>query len=89
VRIDHDNEFKKVCLRLRNGDPAGWDAFVNHVGRWTNDLLIAVSEADAGIIMTVKGRALQSRAYLQLFSTCDQVLTRQEKNVPVIEPAPE
>jgi hypothetical protein len=86
LRIDNDTEFKKVCLRLRNNDPAGWDAFVNHVARWTNELLIAVSEADAGIIMTVKGRALQSRAYLQLFSTCDQVL---KKNVPVIEPAPE
>lgn len=89
MRIDHDLEFRKVCLRLRNNDPAAWDAFVNHVARWTNDLLIAVSEADAGIIMTVKGRALQSRAYLELFSTCDQVLTRKEKTVPVIEPDPE
>lgn len=70
-------------MRLRNNDPAGWDAFVNHVGRWTSDLLIAVSEADAAIIMTVKGRALQSRAYLQLFSECDQVVKRQ------IEPEPE
>lgn len=82
MKIDYDQEFKKVCLRLRNGDPDGWDAFVNHVSRWTDQLLIAVSEADAAVIMTVKGRALQSRAYLELFKKCDQVDKKTE-------PAPE
>ena len=65
-----------------------WDMFLNHVARWTNETLVALSEADAASIMTVKGRALQNRAYYEFFSTCD----RDEKKAAraaATEPAPE
>ena len=65
-------EFKQICLRQRNASPEIWDQFVNYFSRYTEESLIAVSEAGADTIMTMKGHAKQNRALLHLFATCDQ-----------------
>jgi hypothetical protein len=65
-------DFRKTVLRLRNANPEAFDQFVNYFSIYTEESLIAVSEADAATIMTMKGRAQQCRALLQLFVTCDQ-----------------
>jgi hypothetical protein len=92
MKNDPDVEFRRICLHFRNLDPMVWDMFLNHVGRWTNETLVALSEAPAELIMTVKGRALQNRAYYEFFSTCDKDAKKAKKEVEeaeVTEPAPE
>ena len=70
--------FKQLALRLRNANPEGWDQFVNYFSIYTEESLIAVSDADAANIMTVKGMAMQNRALLKLFRECDQEVKKSE-----------
>jgi hypothetical protein len=70
--------FKQLALRLRNANPEGWDQFVNYFAMYTEESLIAVSDADAANIMTVKGMAMQNRATLKLFRECDQEVKKTE-----------
>jgi hypothetical protein len=92
MRKDPDVEFRQICLHFRNLDPMVWDMFLNHVGRWTNETLIALSEAPLDTIGIVKGRALQNRAYYEFFSTCDKDTKKAAKAAEEAEkdePVPE
>jgi hypothetical protein len=78
MKPTNTREFKQIALLVRNGNPEAWDRFLNYFSRYTEESLIAVSEADAVNIMTVKGMALQNRALLKLFSECDQEVKKSE-----------
>ena len=78
MKPTNPRDFRALCLRLRNASPEVWDQFVNYFARYTEESLIAVSEADAATIMTIKGHAKQNRALLHLFATCDQELKKTE-----------
>lgn len=62
-----------AALRLKKADQHAFDEFLTQFAIHTNEVTVAVTEADAGDIMTQKGRALHCRWLLRLFKECSSI----------------
>ena len=60
-------------LRLRNADPSGFEDCLKAFGEYTDEVTVAVTEADPNTILAMQGRAQQCRAILRLLRECDKV----------------
>ena len=61
------------CLHLRNADPLAFDGFISTFAEYTEEVTVAVTEADATNILVMQGRAQQCRAILRVLRECDKV----------------
>ena len=73
--------FSEAALRLRNSDPHGFDHFVNLFAAYTDEVTVAVTEADATNVLVMQGRAQQCRALLRILKECDK--TKPIKPTPL------
>lgn len=64
-------QVKEPCRRLRARSPQEWDEFVAMFHEYTAEAIDAVCQADAGEIMTQKGRALAVKGLLHAFLHLD------------------
>ncbi len=62
----------KSAQRLRNAAPEEWERFKQVFAEYSAQVTDAVTEADAGQIMTAKGHAQQCKALLRTFVECDR-----------------
>ena len=74
-------DIKTPCRHLRARAPEEWQEFVNMFTEYTAETVDAVSDADAGEIMTMKGRALACKGLLQAFQSLDTPVS-QPKQAP-------
>jgi hypothetical protein len=65
--------FSDAALKLRNTDPRVFEHFVNLFSVYTEEVTVAVTEADPTTILVMQGRAQQCRALLRLLQECDRV----------------
>ena len=65
----HDT-LEAYCLRIRNHDPALWEAFVACFDIYSTEVTVAVTEAPQDMILNMQGRAQQCRALLRMFKEC-------------------
>lgn len=66
------NDLRSAAKALKSAAPEQWAAFIEIFGRYTDDVTVAVTDADAADIMTMKGRAQQCRALHRLYVECDR-----------------
>lgn len=69
---DFTRPLSETALRLRNGNPEVFELFVRELRGLTEQVTVAVTEADTGSILVAQGRAQQCRAFLRLFEECDK-----------------
>jgi len=62
-------KLRDACRVLRNAAPQEWKEFTDAFAEYTAEAVDAVSEADAGTIMTVKGMAQVCKALSKCFAT--------------------
>ena len=65
--------FSDAALGLHNADPPGFERFVNLFAVYTDEVIAAVTEADATNILVMQGRAQQCRALLRVLRECDKL----------------
>ena len=73
--------FSDAALKLRNASPEGYEHFVNLFAVYTDEVVAAVTEADATNILVMQGRAQQCRALLRVLQECDK--QKQTKPAPL------
>ena len=73
--------FSDAALKLRNASPEGYEHFVNLFAVYTDEVVAAVTEADATNILVMQGRAQQCRALRRLLRECDK--QKQTKPAPL------
>ena len=77
----NEHLFSDAALKLRNADPPGFERFVNLFAVYTEEVTVAVTEADATNILVMQGRAQQCRALLRVLQECDK--PKQTKPAPL------
>ena len=60
------------ALRLRNGNPEAFDAFVADVNDMSIDAMKALTEAPTDEVLIQQGRAQQCRWFLRMLVECDK-----------------
>ena len=75
--------FSDAALKMRNLNPQVFEHFVNLFAVYTDEVIAAVTEADATNILVMQGRAQQCRALLRVLQECDK--QKQPRPTP---PAP-
>ena len=73
--------FSDAALKLRNLNPQVFEQFVNLFAVYTDEVTLAVTEADATTILVMQGRAQQCRALLRVLRECDK--PKQTKPAPL------
>lgn len=76
---------KTTCRALRAHSPQEWQDFVNMFTEYTAETVDAVTEADAGEIMTMKGRAQVCKGLLHAFQNLDTAPPqKQQAPTPIL-----
>jgi hypothetical protein len=65
-------DLKVSILSLRNGNPEGFETFLNNLNDYTMDALKALSEAPTDQVLIQQGRCQQLRSLMRLFVECDK-----------------
>ena len=71
----------QTFLSLRNASPEAFEHCIKVFGEYTDEVTVAVTEADATDILVMKGRAQQCRAILRVLRECDK--PKQTKPAPL------
>ena len=77
-----DQEIKQPCRSLRARAPQEWQEFVTMFAEYTAEAVDAVTDADAGFIMTAKGFAQANKAWLKTFNELDKQPSNQGSPTP-------
>ena len=73
-----------LCLRLRNGNPEAFDAFLIELRSYYDHLTDEVVQATADQVLVAQGRAQSAFALLRIFKEC--TVERKEKPLPFKTP---